>query len=127
MGPPCPRAGRGHFRRLRRICRSSTTSVAVTDAMAASVSAVEPSPESGGMAPTVRTRAAARLAAMRITVFRRLMADEFGATRAEMLAKDHVLGGLGGRTVEEALEAGMPAKEIWAQVCTEFEVPVERR
>ncbi|OLT45282.1 hypothetical protein BJF85_01440 [Saccharomonospora sp. CUA-673] len=64
---------------------------------------------------------------MRITVFRRLMADEFGATRAEMLAKDHVLSGLDGRTVEEALEAGVPAKDVWRQVCVEFEVPAERR
>lgn len=79
------------------------------------------------MAPTIRRRPATTLASMRITVFRRLMADEFGATRAEMLAKDHVLSGLEGRTVEQALEAGVPAKEIWKQVCTEFEVPAERR
>ncbi|ASR37519.1 hypothetical protein BAY61_23760 [Prauserella marina] len=64
---------------------------------------------------------------MRITVFRRLMADEFGGTRAEMLAKDHVLSGLGGRTVEQALAAGVSAKEIWRQVCQEFDVPAERR
>lgn len=55
------------------------------------------------------------------------MAEEFGAARSETLAKDHVLSGLGGRTVDEALEAGVPAKEIWQQVCAEFEVPVERR
>lgn len=55
------------------------------------------------------------------------MADEFGGTRAEMLAKDHVLSGLGGRTVEQALAAGVSAKEIWRQVCQEFDVPAERR
>lgn len=55
------------------------------------------------------------------------MAEEFGAARAETLAKDHVLSGLGGRTVEQALEAGTPAKEIWQQVCAEFEIPAERR
>ncbi|HET6499276.1 MAG TPA: DUF3046 domain-containing protein [Amycolatopsis sp.] len=64
---------------------------------------------------------------MRITVFRRLMADEFGSVRAEVLAKDHVLSGLGGRTVEQALSAGIPAKEIWREVCVEFDVPAERR
>ncbi|MBK1786159.1 DUF3046 domain-containing protein [Prauserella cavernicola] len=64
---------------------------------------------------------------MRITVFRRLMADEFGTARSETLAKDHVLSGLGGRTVDQALEAGLPVKEIWQQVCNEFEVPAERR
>jgi hypothetical protein len=69
----------------------------------------------------------ATLDRMRITVFRRLMADEFGATRAATLAKDHVLSSLGGRTVEEAIAAGVPVKEIWQAVCTAFEVPAERR
>lgn len=64
---------------------------------------------------------------MRITVFRRLMAEEFGATRAEMLAADHVFSGLGGRTIEAALADGVPAKEIWRVVCAEFDVPAERR
>lgn len=64
---------------------------------------------------------------MRITVFRRLMAEEFGPGRAEVLAKDHVFSSLGGRTIDQALEAGTPAKEIWRAVCVEFEVPAERR
>lgn len=101
--------------------------MAETAAIEARVSAVEPNPASSSMAPTVRGGRVATLVPMRITVFRRLMADEFGATRAEMLAKDHVLSGLDGRTVEEALEAGVPAKDVWRQVCVEFEVPAERR
>ncbi|MBB4685010.1 DUF3046 domain-containing protein [Amycolatopsis jiangsuensis] len=64
---------------------------------------------------------------MRITVFRRLMTDEFGAARADVLSQDHVLSGLGGRTVEQALAAGVPAKEIWREVCVAFEIPPERR
>ncbi|WP_020671619.1 DUF3046 domain-containing protein [Amycolatopsis nigrescens] len=64
---------------------------------------------------------------MRITVFRRLMADEFGAGRAESLAMDHVLSDLGGRTVDQALAAGVPVKQIWRAVCAAFEVPAERR
>lgn len=64
---------------------------------------------------------------MRITVFRGLLAEEFGATRAETLARDHVLSGLGGRTIEQALADGVPAKEIWRQVCGEFDIPAERR
>ncbi|MFE0026602.1 DUF3046 domain-containing protein [Amycolatopsis sp. NPDC059021] len=64
---------------------------------------------------------------MRITVFRRLMAEEFGSGRAEILSKDHVFSGLGGRTVEQALAAGTPAKEIWREVCAAFDVPPERR
>jgi Protein of unknown function (DUF3046) len=64
---------------------------------------------------------------MRVTVFRRLMAEEFGQIRSEMIAKDHVFSALGGRTVEEALDAGISPKDIWRAVCQAFEVPVERR
>ncbi|AIG78287.1 Hypothetical protein AJAP_27205 [Amycolatopsis japonica] len=69
----------------------------------------------------------ARLRPMRITVFRRLMADEFGPGRAETLSRDHVFGELGGRTVEQALDAGTSAKDVWRAVCDAFEVPPERR
>jgi hypothetical protein len=64
---------------------------------------------------------------MRITVFRRLMAEEFGGIRAEMLARDHVFSALGGRTVDEALDAGLSPKDVWRAVCEAFEVPPERR
>jgi len=64
---------------------------------------------------------------MRNTIFRNMMAKEFGEIRADMLARDHVFSALGSRTVDEALEAGMPAKEIWRAVCEVFEVPLERR
>jgi hypothetical protein len=63
---------------------------------------------------------------MRITVFRKLMAQEFGEVRADMLARDHVFSSLGGRTVDQALEAGVEPKEIWRAVCETFEVPPER-
>jgi len=64
---------------------------------------------------------------MRNTVFRRLMSQEFGEIRAEMLARDHVFSSLGNRTVDQALDAGLSAKEIWRAVCEVFEVPPERR
>lgn len=64
---------------------------------------------------------------MRITVFRRLMAEEFGRIRATTLMNDHVIGELGGRTPEQALEAGVSVKDIWRTVCDEFDVPQERR
>jgi hypothetical protein len=64
---------------------------------------------------------------MRTTHFRNLMADEFGAVRAEMLARDHVLAALGGRTVDQALRAGVSPKEIWRAICDDFQVPPERR
>lgn len=64
---------------------------------------------------------------MRITVFRKLMTEEFGEVRADMLARDHVFSALGGRTVDQALDAGLEPKEIWRTVCDAFEVPQERR
>ncbi|MER5266057.1 DUF3046 domain-containing protein [Actinosynnema sp. NPDC002837] len=64
---------------------------------------------------------------MRITMFRKLMAREFGQVRAEMVARDHVLSALGGRTPDQALEAGLEAKEIWLAVCDAFDVPEQRR
>ncbi|MDQ3404112.1 MAG: DUF3046 domain-containing protein [Actinomycetota bacterium] len=64
---------------------------------------------------------------MRITVFRTRLADEFGASRADTIAHDHVFAALGGRTVDEALDAGLSTKEIWRAVCEAFEIPPERR
>jgi len=64
---------------------------------------------------------------MRITAFRKMMAEEFGEIRADMLARDHVFSALNNRTVDQALEAGVPTKEIWRAVCDSFEVPPDRR
>jgi len=64
---------------------------------------------------------------MRITMFRKMMADEFGEIRADMMARDHVFSVLGNRTVDQALEAGVSTKEIWRAVCDSFEVPSDRR
>lgn len=64
---------------------------------------------------------------MRTTVFRGLMASEFGDARAAMIARDHVLADLGGRTADEALAAGLPPQRIWRAVCDAFDVPPERR
>jgi Protein of unknown function (DUF3046) len=64
---------------------------------------------------------------VRITEFRGLMADEFGQVRSEMLARDHVFSVLGGRTADQALDAGIDPKAIWLAVCEAYDVPVERR
>ncbi|WP_086821175.1 DUF3046 domain-containing protein [Allokutzneria sp. NRRL B-24872] len=64
---------------------------------------------------------------MRITLFRSRMNDEFGSVRAELMASTHVFSSLGGRTVDQAMEAGMDPKRIWLAVCEAFDVPPERR
>jgi DUF3046 family protein len=64
---------------------------------------------------------------MRTTHFRALMSQEFGDPRAGSIARDHVFADLGGRTVEEALAAGLPPQRIWLAVCEAFDVPPDRR
>ncbi|MGQ0577187.1 MAG: DUF3046 domain-containing protein [Pseudonocardia sp.] len=64
---------------------------------------------------------------MRLTQFRTLMDEEFGSMRAASLARDHVLAELGGRTVEDALEAGVDPRTVWRAVCAAFDVPPSRR
>ena len=56
-----------------------------------------------------------------------LMAGEFGAARAGTLARDHVFAELGGRTVEQALDAGIDPREVWKAVCVVYDVPPARR
>ena len=55
------------------------------------------------------------------------MNDEFGAARAGAVSHDHVLADLGGRTVEQALEAGIDPRKVWRAVCEAYEVPAARR
>ena len=64
---------------------------------------------------------------MRLTHFRQLMDDEFGAVRAGSIARDHVFSALGGRTVDQALEDGAEPRDVWRSVCAEFDVPPARR
>ena len=51
------------------------------------------------------------------------MAEFFGETYAESVAKDHVMSSLGGRTVNKALADGEDAKVVWRAVCEAFNVP----
>jgi hypothetical protein len=60
---------------------------------------------------------------MRLTDFWERMTEHFGATYADSFARDHVMSGLGGRTVYEALDAGWDAKDVWRAVCAAVDVP----
>ncbi|HEY1622483.1 MAG TPA: DUF3046 domain-containing protein [Streptosporangiaceae bacterium] len=64
---------------------------------------------------------------MRLTMFWDQMGAQFGAVYARSVAKDYVLAGLGGRTVEQALADGVDAATIWRAVCEAFEVPEKLR
>jgi hypothetical protein len=65
--------------------------------------------------------------AVRLTVFWQKMRGQFGDAYAASVAKDYVLAGLGGRTVDQALAAGVEPKLIWQAVCEAFEIPEEAR
>jgi hypothetical protein len=55
------------------------------------------------------------------------MHDEFGEMRAGSLARDHVFAELGGRSAEQAIEAGIDLKRVWQVICEAYDVPEERR
>jgi hypothetical protein len=60
---------------------------------------------------------------VRLTVFWERMRAQFGDSYAESVAKDYVLAGLGGRTVDQALAEGVDPKTVWRAVCEAFDVP----
>ena len=60
---------------------------------------------------------------MRLTQFRELVEERFGSVRGASLMVDHVLTGLGGRTAEQAIEAGVDPRDVWWALCADFDVP----
>ena len=63
---------------------------------------------------------------MRLSEFRTAMKNEFGDAYGRVLTGDLVLTPLGGRTAEQALAAGVPAREVWLALCAEVDVPRSR-
>jgi hypothetical protein len=55
------------------------------------------------------------------------MDDEFGAGYSRVLGSSLVLAGVGGRTANQALAAGVSPRDIWLAVCDVQDVPGERR
>jgi hypothetical protein len=55
------------------------------------------------------------------------MDDEFGAGYSRVLSSSLVLAGVGGRTADQALSAGVPPKQVWLALCEVQDVPRERR
>jgi hypothetical protein len=62
---------------------------------------------------------------VRISEFRFAVAEEFGA-HGRALVREMRLGAVDGLTAEEALATGRPAGEVWAALCRENDVPVDR-
>jgi hypothetical protein len=64
---------------------------------------------------------------MRLTDFWDRMRAEFGPGFADSFARDFVIAELDGRTVEQALAAGVDAKTVWRAVCVAMEWPAGKR
>ena len=64
---------------------------------------------------------------VRITDFWERMEARFGSAYASSVARDQVIGRLGDRTAQQALDAGEDVREVWLAVCEHFEVPVAER
>jgi hypothetical protein len=63
---------------------------------------------------------------MRLSEFWLAMGDEFGDAYGRVLVQDLVLGDLGGRTADQALKDGVPAREVWLAICRASDVPPQR-
>ena len=64
---------------------------------------------------------------MRLTDFWGRMERRFGAAYAASYAADQVLSTLGGRTVQQALDDGEDAKQVWRAVCDATAAPASER
>jgi Protein of unknown function (DUF3046) len=64
---------------------------------------------------------------VRLSEFWLAMSDEFGAEYGSVLARDLVLGQIGGLTAEQAIAAGVSTKDIWLALCDAADVPESRR
>ena len=64
---------------------------------------------------------------MRLTVFWERMNARFGEVYAASVVRDVSIAALGGRTAREALDAGVPAKQVWLALCDFFEIPPKER
>jgi hypothetical protein len=64
---------------------------------------------------------------VRLSQFWTLMKGEFGEGYAGSLARDHVVGALGNRTVLQALEEGEAPRTVWLALCDDMDVPQDHR
>lgn len=63
---------------------------------------------------------------MRLSEFQVAVREEFGEVYSGVLLRDHWLSRLAG-TAQDALDRGVPAREVWEALCEDLQVPLERR
>ncbi len=64
---------------------------------------------------------------MRHTEFWDRMDQVLGTAYSRVWARQHVLSALGGRTVDQALDAGEPPKAVWRAVADALALPDSQR
>ena len=64
---------------------------------------------------------------MLLSEFWILLDDVFGPPYARTLAREHHLTALGDRTAAQALEDGLPPRDVWHALCDEMDVPEAAR
>lgn len=64
---------------------------------------------------------------MRHTEFWARLEQALGTAYYRSWASQHVMSALGGRTATEALDAGVPPKQVWAAVWEALELPARER
>ena len=64
---------------------------------------------------------------MRVSEFWDLVRDEFGRTQGPTLVRELVLFELDNRTAEQALDDGVPVRDVWLAMCDALDVPQARR
>ncbi|APT84932.1 DUF3046 domain-containing protein [Corynebacterium aquilae] len=62
---------------------------------------------------------------MRLQKFHDLIAAEFGGAHGGFIVTSHVLASLGD-TPANLLDKGVDPREIWIELCKDFDVPKER-
>lgn len=63
---------------------------------------------------------------MRQSEFSRAVSDEFGEAYGQVLTHDLVLSELGSLTAAEALQRGIPTRDVWLALCKSADVPRSR-
>ena len=64
---------------------------------------------------------------MRHTEFWSRMEDALGSAYHRVLGAQFVMAELGGRTAQEALDAGVPPKQVWAAVWRALDLPASEK
>ena len=64
---------------------------------------------------------------MTLTEFQARTIEAFGELRADHLIRTHHLSACGGRTAQEAIDAGQAVKQVWLALCDEFDVSEQMR